>query len=169
MKINTIIMGILFVVLFAAAWYFKGLGAAGEGVKQGLLMLRKMWLLLLIAIGVAGLIQVLVPTKIISQYLGTGSGFKGVLIAWGIGGIIPGAPYVILPLAASLISKGAGIASTVTMVLAASLIGVSRIPYEIAFIGWKFSVIRIIGGVLLPPIAGMIVLFVNKVIRIYPF
>ena len=166
MKDNTIIMGVLFVVLFAAAWIFKGLGTAGDGVKQGLIMLKKTGLLLLIAIGVAGLIQVLVPTKLISQYLGTGSGFKGILLAWGIGGILPGAPYVILPLAASLVSKGAGMASTVTLVLASSLIGVTRIPYEIAFIGWRFSVVRVIGGVLLPPLAGLIVHFSNKFLKI---
>lgn len=169
MKINTIIMAVIFVILFGVTWYYKGLGTAGEGIKQGGLMFKKLWLLLLIAIGVAGLIQVLVPKDLISQYLGSAAGYKGILIAWLIGGIIPGAPYVILPLAASLLSRGAGIGPTITMVLAASLIGVSRIPYEIAFVGWQFSVVRIIGGLLLPPIAGSIVYLANKLLKLYPF
>lgn len=169
MRMNTIIMAVIFVALFITAWYFKGLGAAGEGIKQGGLMLKKTGLLLLIALGVAGLIQVLVPKELISQYMGAASGYKGILVAWLIGSIIPGAPYVILPLGASLLSRGAGIAPTTTMVLSASLIGATRIPYEIAFIGWKFTIVRILGGMLLPPLAGFIVLMVNRVLKLYPF
>ncbi len=168
MKANTIIMAILFVILFGAVWYVKGLGATGEGLKQGGVMLKKTWLLLLIAFGVAGLIQILVPKELVSEYLGTSAGYKGILIAWLIGSIIPGAPYVILPLSASLLARGAGIGPLVTMVLASSLIGVTRIPYEIAFIGWRFSLVRVMGGLLLPPLAGTIVVVVNKFLKIYP-
>ena len=168
MKTNTIIMAITFVILFGVVWYSKGLGAAGEGLKQGGIMLKKTWLLIIIAFGVAGLIQILVPKELVSQYLGTSAGYKGILIAWLIGSILPGAPYVILPLSASLLALGAGIGPVVTMVLAGSLIGVTRIPYEIAFIGWQFTLIRVIGGFLLPPVAGSIVTVVNKFLRMYP-
>jgi uncharacterized membrane protein YraQ (UPF0718 family) len=168
MKANTIIMAVIFVVLFGVVWYSKGFGEAGEGLKQGGIMLKKIWLLLIIAFGVAGMIQVLVPKELVSEYLGTSAGYKGILIAWLIGSIIPGAPYVILPLCASLLARGAGIGPIVSMVLASSLIGVTRIPYEIAFIGWQFSLVRVIGGILLPPLAGSIVVAVNKFLKIYP-
>ncbi len=168
MKTNTIIMAVIFVILFGVAWYSKGLGAAGEGLKQGGIMLKKTWLLLLIAFGVAGFIQILVPKELVSEYLGTSAGYKGILLAWLIGGIMPGAPYVILPLSASLLALGAGIGPIVTMVLASSLIGVTRIPYEIAFVGWQFSLIRVLGGFLLPPLAGTIVTAVNKLLKMYP-
>ncbi|MFP4082113.1 MAG: permease [Candidatus Aminicenantes bacterium] len=168
MKTNIIIMSILFVVLFFLAWFSKGIDTAVEGLKQGGLMIKKIWLLLFIALGVAGLIQVLVPKDTISQLFGTAAGYKGILIAWLIGSIIPGAPYVILPIAASLLARGAGIAPTATLVLAASLVGISRIPYEIAFVGWKFSVVRVIGGFILPPVAGFIIFWANKLLKIYP-
>jgi uncharacterized membrane protein YraQ (UPF0718 family) len=168
MKTNTIIMALTFIILFAVVWYSKGLSAVGEGLNQGGIMLKKTWLLLLIAFGVAGFIQILVPKELVSQYLGTSAGYKGILLAWLIGSIMPGAPYVILPLSASLLTLGAGIGPLVTMVLASSLIGVTRIPYEIAFIGWQFSLIRVLGGFLFPPLAGSIVTVVNKIFRIYP-
>lgn len=168
MKINIIIMSALFLMLFLTAWLLKGIGTSLEGLKQGGLMLKKIWLLLIIAFGVAGLIQVLIPKGIISQALGVTAGYKGILIAWLIGSILPGAPYVILPLAAALLSQGADIAPTVTLVLAASLVGATRIPYEIAFIGWKFSVVRLTSSLMLPPLAGFITLWFNKLIRLYP-
>ena len=169
MKVNIIIMSAIFFGLFLVCWFFKGIGTSLEGLKQGGLMLKKIWLLLIIALGVAGLIQVLIPKDIISQSLGTAAGYKGILIAWLIGSILPGAPYVILPLAAALLSQGAGIASTVTLVLAASLVGATRIPYEIAFIGWKFSLVRLTAGVIFPPLAGFITFWFNKLIRLYTF
>ena len=169
MKINIIIMSAIFFGLFLACWFLKGIGTSLEGLKHGSLMLKKIWLLLLIALGVAGLIQVLIPKGIISQLLGVTAGYKGILIAWLIGSILPGAPYAILPLAAALLSQGAGIAPTVTLVLAASLVGATRIPYEIAFIGWKFSMVRLTAGVLLPPLAGFIALWCNKLMKLYPF
>ena len=161
-------MAVTFIVLLGVVWCSKGLGAAGEGLRQGGIMLKKTWLLLLIAFGVAGFIQVLVPKELVSTYLGTSAGYKGILLAWLIGSIMPGAPYVILPLSASLLALGAGIGPLVTMVLASSLIGITRIPYEIAFIGWQFTLIRVIGGFLLPPLAGAMVTLINKFLKIYP-
>ena len=68
-------------------------------------MLKKIWRQLISALGVAGLIQVLIPKGVISQSMGAAAGYKGILIAWLIGSILPGAPYVILPLAAALLSQ----------------------------------------------------------------
>jgi len=169
MKSDIIVMLAMFSGLFFAFWFLKGIGTSLEGLKQGGLMLKKIWLLLIIAFGIAGLIQVLIPKGTISQSLGTAAGYKGILIAWLIGSFLPGTPYVILPLGAALLSQGAGIASTVTMILAASLVGATRIPYEIAFIGWKFSLVRLTAGLVLPPLAGFIALWANKLTKLYPF
>lgn len=167
MKINIIIMSVALVLLFSWAWYAKGLDKAFEGIKSAGNMLSQIWLLLLIAIAVAGMIQVLIPKDIVSEYLGEGSGFKGIALGWLIGSVISGAPYVCLPLGISLLKVGAGIAPVMTLILSSMMVAVTRIPYEIAFIGWKFALLRVLACFLFPPIGGLIVRYLNSLLGFF--
>ncbi len=168
MKANIVIMSAMAAVLLAAALYFKGASGAGEGLKAGFRTLWRIWPLLLLALAVAGFIQVLVPRDVVADYLGVARPYRGILIAWLIGAVIPGAPYVILPLATVLLSRGAGIGAAATLVLSASLVGMTRIPYEVAFVGWQFSVLRVAACALLAPLAGVLVHLLNAAVSFYP-
>jgi len=161
MKVNIIIMSVALVLLFGWAWYAKGLNKAIEGIKSASKMLYQIWLLLLIAIAVAGMIQVLIPREMASKYLGTASGFKGILLGWLVGSVVPGAPYVSLPIGASLLKIGAGIAPVMTLILSSMVVAITRIPYEIAFIDWKFSLLRVLVCLLVPPVGGLIVRYLS--------
>jgi len=157
-------MSVALIFLFAWAWYAKGLGKAWEGIKSAGNMLSQIWLLFLIAIAVAGLLQVLIPKDIASKYLGEAAGFKGILLGWLIGSIVPGAPYVSLPLGASLLKVGADIAPVMTLILSSMVVAITRIPYEIAFIDWKFALLRVLACVFVPPVGGLIVRYISPIL-----
>jgi hypothetical protein len=62
-----------------------------------------------------------------------------------------------LPPAGSLPSSGAGIGPVMTMVLPAGIgVAITRIPHEIAFVGWRFMVLRLAVCALVPPICGLL-------------
>lgn len=164
MKANIIIMSVALVLLFALAWYTKGLSKAIEGIKSAGNTLSQIWLLLLIAIAVAGMIQVLIPKEIVSEYLGHGSGFKGIALGWLIGSVISGAPYVCLPLGASLLKSGADITPIMTLILSSMVVAITRVPYEIAFVGWKFSLLRVLACLLFPPVGGLIARYISTLL-----
>lgn len=135
MKANVIIMSGMVAVLLALTLYFKGVGRVGEGIKDGGLMLARIWPLFLLALVAAGLLKVLVPTEIVQEYLGGGTPYRSIVLGWLIGGVMPGAPFVTLPVAAVLLEEGASIGAAATLVMSASLVGVTRVPYEVAFVG----------------------------------
>jgi uncharacterized membrane protein YraQ (UPF0718 family) len=81
---------------------------------------------------------------------------KGILIASGMGAITPGGPFVSFPLVAALYRAGAGIGPVVAFITAWSLLSISRIPMEIAFVGTRVVLIRVLATVVFPPLAGLI-------------
>ena len=102
------------------------------------------------------MIQLLVPLEVVSKWVGAESGFRGVLIGTAVGGLMPGGPYVSLPVAAGLLRAGASIGTMVALITAWSLVAVGRLPLEIGIMGWKFSLIRLACVFFFPPIAGLI-------------
>jgi len=167
-NLNVILMGAIVVLLVAIALWVDGPARVGEGMKKGGRILYTIWPLLLLAAAAAGMLQTLMPAKVVSSYLGGQSPMRGILIGWGVGAILPGAPYVTLPLAAVLLERGASIAPAATMVLSATFMSVTRIPYELTFLGWQFAALRILACLLLPPVGGLIVHGLNDVFGFYP-
>ena len=155
MLIPTIIMGVIAIVLLFIG-YQKGAGEHILGLKTAGNLLLQIAPLLICAFIVAGMIQHLVPTEIISQWVGTESGFRGVLIGAVIGGFMPGGPYVSLPIAAGLLRTGASIGTMVAFMTAWSLWSVHRLPLEIGLMGWKFTLIRLACVFIFPIIAGLL-------------
>ena len=101
MLIPTIIMGVIAVALLVLA-YQKGGGEHILGLKAAGNLLIQILPLLIFAFIVAGMVQQLVPYEMISRWIGTESGFRGLLIGTAVGGLTPGGPYVSLPIAAGL-------------------------------------------------------------------
>ena len=119
-------------------------------------MLLQIVPLLIFAFIVAGMMQVLIPTEIISTWIGAESGFRGLLIGSALGGLTPGGPYVSLPIAAGLLRTGASIGTMVAFLTGWSLWAITRLPLEMGLMGWKFTLIRLACVFLFPPIAGLI-------------
>jgi len=155
MLIPTVIMGVIAIVLLVIV-YQRGGGEHILGLKLAGNLLLQIIPILIFAFIIAGMIQVLVPTEMISRWVGAESGFRGILIGTAIGGFMPGGPYVSLPIAAGLLRAGAGIGTMVALITAWSLLAVARLPIEIGLIGWKFTLIRLACVFFFPPIAGLI-------------
>jgi uncharacterized membrane protein YraQ (UPF0718 family) len=127
----------------------SGLLAAGHTLWRNLPIL-------LLGFVIAGLVQVLLPKEVISRWLGAQAGGKGVLIACVAGGLVPGAPYAVLPLAAALYQSGAGLGAVVGFVSAWSLWSVSRLPVEMALVDPKAALVRYGITFIVPPVAGLL-------------
>ena len=155
MLIPTIIMGVIAIVLTFIA-YNKGGGEHILGLESAGNMLLQIVPLLIFAFIIAGMIQVLIPTEIISRWVGAESGFRGLLIGSALGGLTPGGPYVSLPIAAGLLRTGASIGTMVAFLTGWSLWAITRLPLEIGLMGWKFTLVRLACVFFFPPIAGLI-------------
>jgi len=155
MLIPTIIMGIMAVTLLYIG-YTKGEGQHIQGLKAGLKMTVEIIPLLVFAFILAGMIQVLLPQELLSRWVGTESGLRGIFIGTLAGGLTPGGPYVSLPVVAGLLRAGAGIGTMVAFLTAWSLWAVARMPMEIGILGWKFTFVRLMCTFFFPPIAGYI-------------
>jgi uncharacterized membrane protein YraQ (UPF0718 family) len=154
MLVPTIIMGVITVILLIIG-YQKGVIHIA-GLKSALEMTIQILPLLILSFITAGMIQVLLPSQLLSQWIGTESGLRGILIGTVAGGLSPGGPYVSLPIAAGLLSAGASIGTMVAFLTSWSLWAVSRLPMEVGILGWKFTLIRLASTFLFPPIAGLI-------------
>ena len=149
----TIIMGTLAIILLTIG-YYKGQHISG--MKSAMNMMFQILPLLIFAFIVAGMIQTLIPNELLSKWIGTESGIRGILIGTVAGGFAPGGPYVSLPLAAGLLRSGASIGTMVAFLTGWSLWAFGRLPMEVGILGWKFTLIRIACTFFFPPIAGFI-------------
>jgi uncharacterized membrane protein YraQ (UPF0718 family) len=155
MLIPTIIFGILALTLILIG-YSREQEEHVQGLKLAMTMLVQILPLLLFAFIVAGMIQVLLPSELISKWVGSKSGFRGILVGTVAGSLAPGGPFVSLPLAAGLIRSGASVGTTVAFLTGWSLWAVSRLPMEVGILGVKFTLTRVACTFFFPPIAGLI-------------
>ncbi len=155
MLIPTIIMGVIAAVLLFIG-YQKGGGEHILGLKSAGNLLLQITPLLIFSFIVAGMVQYLVPTEMMSKWVGTESGFRGILIGTVVGSLAPGGPYVSLPLAAGLLRAGASVGTVVAFLTGWSLWSVTSLPLYVGIMGWKFTLIRLACTFFFPPIAGLI-------------
>ena len=164
MLVPTIIMGVLALIFFLIA-YYKGEGQHVIGMRSALRMTVQILPLLIFAFIVAGMVQVLVPQEILSEWVGAESGMRGIFIGTVTGALAPGGPYVSLPVAAGLLQAGAGVGTMVAFLTGWSLWAVSRLPMEVGIMGWRFTLIRIASTFFFPPIAGLIAQAIAVVVK----
>ena len=153
--ITTCIIAILTLVIFVIA-YQKNKHLLGLEIAKNLCL--KTLPLIIITFILLGLIQAMVPKDLISSWIGEKSGFKGILLGSAIGMIIPGSPYVFLPILAGLYKVGGkeSLPVIISIYSAKFLMGINRLPLEIGFLGPKFTIIRIVATIFLAPISGLI-------------
>ncbi|MBN1383771.1 MAG: permease [Elusimicrobia bacterium] len=155
MFMPTIVMAIFACILLYIG-YSRGEGQHITGVKSALGMTVEILPLLIFAFIVASMVQVLLPQELLSKWIGTESGPRGIIIGTVAGGLAPGGPYVSLPIAAGLLRSGAGVGTMVAFLTGWSLWAIARLPMEVGIMGWRFAVIRLASTFFLPPIAGLI-------------
>ena len=155
MDTTTLVLAIVAILLLAIAfWRARDLPLTGL-----LTAWRTLWRnlpILLLGFVIAGLVQVIVPQEVITRLLGAQSGIKGVLVACVAGGLMPGSPYAVFPLAGALHQSGAGLGAVVSFISAWSLWSVARLPVEVAVIDPQVALIRYGITFIVPPIAGIV-------------
>ncbi len=153
---SVFVMGGLTLLLVILA-YMKGPDLPLRGLQTSWTLLQDVWLPLLLGFLLAGFFDVLVPREFLVKWMGEQSGTKGILIGWLIGLAMPGGPYVVFPIAASLFNQGVGVGPLVTFITAKSLLSPTRLfSWEVPFLGWPFAAARAIPSLLLPPLIGII-------------
>jgi uncharacterized membrane protein YraQ (UPF0718 family) len=153
--IPTIALGAIAIALLAIA-YGRGKNEHIIGIKSAANILIQIAPLLVFAFITAGLVQAIIPTETISQWVGAESGFKGVLIGSVAGGLMPGGPFISMPIAAGLLQAGANIGTMVALITGWSLWAFTRLPMEIGIMGWKFTAIRLTVTFTFPIITGLL-------------
>ena len=148
-----VLVAVAAVLIIIAFWRGRDLPLAGL-TAAGRTLWRNLPILLL-GFVIAGLAQVIIPRELITRWLGTKAGFRGVLVGCVLGGLVPGAPYAAFPLVASLYRAGAGLGAVVGYVSAWALWSVSRLPVEIALIDTKPALVRYAVTFVVPPLAGL--------------
>lgn len=148
---------VLFVVLCA-----KDVSVAVSATKDGLTLFFRYVILIVCAMLVATYVQSLIPKELITAYLGKQSGLKGIFLGSVIGGLTPGLPYAAMPFFAGIMRMGASVPTRVAMVCAWGLWSIGRLPFEVAVMGSKFTMIQVVSSILLPIVAGLIALVLQS-------
>jgi uncharacterized membrane protein YraQ (UPF0718 family) len=156
---------IVAVILAGVIWASKGPEAILSGLVAGGRVLLSVVPLLVAAFLVAGLVQVLATKELVTKWLGSASGWKGILLACVGGGLMPGGPYVYFPIAGVLLQTGAGLGPLVAFVIAKNLWSLSRLPLEVALLGTQLTFTRFVVTLALPPLLGFLAeaLFGNRI------
>jgi uncharacterized membrane protein YraQ (UPF0718 family) len=127
-----------------------------EALRGSGRLLHGVWLDLLLGFLFAGLADVLVPQPTLSRWLGAERPGRGILVGWTAGLMIPGGPYLLFPVVASLFQKGAAPGPLITLITAKTLVSpVRMLTYEAPLLGWPLTLARFLPGLLLPPFMGL--------------
>ena len=106
---------------------------------------------------VAGFVRVLVPAELISRWVGSRSGLRGLIAATLAGTVSLGGPITVFALAATLRLSGADRGALVAYITSWALLGVNRILiWEIPLMGVDFALLRLAVSAALPVLAGLL-------------
>lgn len=151
-----IFLALMFMGLLLVSVKKQGWGGAGKSLNTGYRMLVGLIPLLLLAFLAAGFLEVAVPPDLIRGWVGESSGIRGYLISYLTGVLLPGGPYVTFPIIGAVFRAGAGLGPVVTMVTAWSTMSVGLIIFELAFLGPRFTIVRIAVMFWAPIVAGLL-------------
>jgi len=134
-----------------------------RGIEQFLIILPRM----ICALIAAEFLAMLIPTEIISGFLGDEAGLTGILIGSLIGMLVPSGPVISFSIAATLLNAGASVPSIMAFLTAWSLFSAHRILiYEIPLLGMSFLRLRLVSVLILPVVSGILTMAVAKLISL---
>lgn len=105
---------------------------------------------------IGAFVTLLLPRETIARWVGSDSGFGGILLATLGGALMPGGPFTIYPVAGAFLAAGADAGAACAFVISWTLLGYARaIVWELPFFGLEFVTWRIIFSLPLPILAGL--------------
>ncbi|HCH36003.1 MAG: hypothetical protein CL777_06185 [Chloroflexi bacterium] len=154
---STYLLAVL--VLLASVFVLQRHGFSGirEGVITSALLLKTVGKMLILGMALSAMTQVILPEEIITKWMGNESGLTGILIGTVVGVLIPGGPYVVIPLAGSVFLSGAGVGPVAAFITAWNTIPITRtVMWEWPFLGGAFTWSRMIVNLPFPFVAGFL-------------
>jgi len=91
-----------------------------------------------------GLFEAWVPSTLVEQYMGRGTGAVGSLLAFVLGTLPTGPLYVAFPVASGLLQKGASTANVVVFLGAWAAAKIPQVMVEARFLGASFAAVRLL-------------------------
>jgi uncharacterized membrane protein YraQ (UPF0718 family) len=144
-------------VLLAAAALVKRDGSFRKAIER---TMEQFWLLaprMICALIAAGFIAELIPSEVIGRYLGENAGLAAILVAFGVGMIVPAGPVVAFSIAAVFMRAGASTPALITFIASWSIFAAHRIIiYEIPLLGPSFLRLRLLAAGGVPLVGGVI-------------
>ncbi|NYE56999.1 permease [Carboxydothermus ferrireducens] len=137
---NYLLYGItIFLLVFS---YFKDSKKTKMALKKAWKSFENILPEFLGVIMLVGVLLAVLNPQVISQILGSNSGWFGVILAAVVGSItlIPG--FVAFPMAAMLLKNGAGYMQIGAFVSTLMMVGVVTMPVEIRYFGKKLTILR---------------------------
>jgi uncharacterized membrane protein YraQ (UPF0718 family) len=154
MKQATVFLAGLALGLLLYAWR-RGDGSHRSGLVLGWQTLRRTLPLLLVAFAIVGYVDVLAPQDLVRAWIGPDSGWRGLLVGEAAGMLLPGGPYVVFPLIATLYQAGAGLGPVLSMITSWATLALLSVSFELPFLGWRFTAVRLGLAVAFPPLVGL--------------
>lgn len=137
--------------------YLKAPQKASQGLGAAVILFLEILPRMIAAFIFAGLVQVLAPQSLITNWMGHESGWRGLLIGMVLGSVTPGGPMTHFPIVAGLYKSGVGVGPLVSYLTAWSLFGMQRvIMWEMPFLGPSVVAVRALSSFFFPILAGWI-------------
>ena len=156
--ISIIVLGVILIAMAVVALRLQGWSGISTGLLAGGQLFKRVGPQLALGFLMAGFIQVVIPSHVIGNWMGEGSGLRGILLGTVAGALAPGGPFVQFPLLAALHKSGATLGPIAAFVTAWSMIPLMRtMIYEIPLLGMPFTVARFALSFPLPVIIGLTV------------
>jgi len=133
--ITLIILIVLFVVNYKLG--IKAVDITVYSLKEMVFVIPPVFILL-------GLLDVWVPKQAMVKYMGEKSGLKGILLSIFIGSAAAGPLYGAFPVAAVFMKKGVKFSNIIIFLGAWSTTKIPMLLFEMASLGTKFALIRLI-------------------------
>lgn len=145
---------VLIALILAIIAYRQSEETLKLGAQVGWSTLKRTMPVLLLAFIIVGFVNALEPQSLVRTWIGPESGLQGVLIGTLAGMLLPGGPYVVFPLIGTLYYSGAGLGPTLAMITSWATIALLTVSFELPFMGWRFSLIRLGLGIFVPLAVG---------------
>ena len=155
MDLATLILVLLALILLAVA-IRRGDGSHTRAIRQGWGTLRRTLPLLIVAFILVGYVNALEPQALVKSWIGPGTGLRGLLVGTAAGALLPGGPYVVFPLIGTIYQSGAGLGPTLAMITSWSMLALLSVSFELPFLGWRFSMLRLGLGLPIPLLVGLV-------------
>lgn len=159
---TTVIFSMVALALYI--FNYRKTGKQYEGLKSGLMQFIKTAPVIIGAFILAGFIEVLIPREFVQNWLSKEAGLKGVILGTFGGMLLAVGPYAFFPIVASIMVSGAGLGTIISTITGWILLGLSKMPYETAFLGVQFFIKKIIFSIPLSLFAGFIAFVIEMVL-----